>query len=62
MNPLILELISLFTPMIREAIDNYKARHDGQEPTDADVIAEFNANVEKYLGEGSAWKAAHPNA
>lgn len=62
MEALILQLAQLLTPIITDVIKHYRDTHGGALPTDADIHAELTANLAKYLGEGSAWDAAHPNA
>lgn len=59
MEQLIAQLLALFTPIIADIIRKHRER-TGQDPTDEQIKAEFFANVDTYLGEGSAWKAAHP--
>jgi hypothetical protein len=59
----VIELAVLLTPMIKDAIT--KIRHDkndpNYQPTDDEMRAEFEANAQRILDEGAAWKAAHPN-
>ena len=62
METLILQLVTSFTPIVTQAIRDHKAANAGADPTDAEIIARLEANVAKYLGEGAAWKAAHPDA
>lgn len=57
---LILGLFSVFAPIVRSIIDAHKAANNGASPTDEQVKAEFAANIDKYLAEGAAWRAAHP--
>jgi hypothetical protein len=57
---LIAELLKYLLPLIVEIRTTWKAAHSGAEPTDAQILAEFNANIDKYLAEGAAWRAAHP--
>lgn len=59
---LIVGLFNVFAPIIRDIIAKHRDTHNGALPTDAEMLAEFNANVEKYLNEGAAWRAAHPTA
>ncbi len=61
MNPLVLQLIQMFAPIIVDVINQYRAAHNGDMPTDEQVKTELAANIALYLGEGSAWKAAHPD-
>lgn len=56
---LIAELFGLFAPIVAEIIRRWREQH-GVDPTDAEITAEFHANTGLYLGEGSAWRAAHP--
>lgn len=60
MEALILQLLTVFSPIIADIIRKFRAEH-GVDPTDAQIQAELTANVAKYLGEGSAWRAAHPD-
>lgn len=47
---------------IRDAIAaRLKAKHGADyQPTDAEMLAELQANADAVLSEGAAWKAAHP--
>jgi hypothetical protein len=60
MNPLIIQLFSVFGPIAGEIIQRYMASHNGQLPTDAEMLQEFEMNIEEYLHEGNAWLKAHP--
>lgn len=63
MGTLIVQLMAIFAPIIRDIQEKHQAAHPGAPPlTDAQIEAEFAANVEKYLAEGSAWRLAHPDA
>lgn len=61
MDAIILQLFTIFTPMVQAAISRYKATHNGAEPTDADIIATFKANTDAILADGAAWRAGHPD-
>lgn len=56
---LIPQLIAVAAPVIAGIIRNHH-QATGEIPTDEQIRAELLANVEKYLGEGAAWKASHP--
>lgn len=60
--PLVGQLIGIFAPIVSDIIKKHQAANNGTTPTDDEIKAEFLANVDLYLGEGSAWRAAHPNA
>lgn len=63
MNPeLIVGLFNVFAPIVKDIIEKHRAANDGADPTEADIKAAFASNVDKYLAEGSAWRAAHPDA
>ncbi len=55
---LIVGLFNVFAPIVKSIIDAHKAQ--GIDPTDAQIAAIFAANIDKYLSEGAAWRAAHP--
>ena len=61
MEQLIAQLVGVFAPLIVTIVKDHRAVH-GVDPTPEEVQATFVANVSKYLGEGSAWRATHPNA
>lgn len=56
---LIVGLFNVFAPIVKDIIEKRKAAGDAS-PTDAQITADFQANITKYLGEGAAWKASHP--
>lgn len=58
MEVLILQLATIFTPLVQQVIRDHKAE-TGQDPTSEQVVARLNAHADQYLGEGSAWLAAH---
>lgn len=62
MGELILGLATVFAPMIKEIILKHQAANNGIAPTDDEVRAAFEANLQKYLDEGAAWKATHSGA
>lgn len=58
---LILALFNVFGPLWRQIYA--KLQHDtGAAPTDDEMVAELNANLDTYLGEGAAWTATHPRS
>lgn len=59
MTPLILQLFQIFGPIVADIIRKRQAA-GGAMPSDAEITAEFQANIQTYLDEGSAWSAAHP--
>ena len=61
METLILQLAQVFTPIVMDIVRKHQAAHNGELPTDETVHTELTANLAKYLEEGSAWKATHPN-
>lgn len=58
---LILELLKFALPLIAQIRSDWKATHGGVEPTDAEVAATFQSNIDLYLAEGASWRAAHPH-
>lgn len=56
---LAIALFNAVGPMVRDIIVKLHDRH-GRMPTEAEIRAEFNGNVQKYLDEGQAWTDAHP--
>lgn len=54
------QLVGTVAPIIIGIIKDHRAK-TGQDPTPEEVVATFTANLSKYLTEGAAWKAAHPN-
>ena len=56
--PLILQLFGVFAPIVRQVIEDRKAAGVAA-PTDEEIIATFNADADRYLGEGAAWTASH---
>jgi len=59
MNQLIIQLFGIFAPIVRQIIEDSRAE-TGTDPTDEEVIAKFNADIDKYLAEGMKWNAEHP--
>lgn len=51
-------LFTTFAPIVRELIEDFQKKNNGRMPTDAEMLAEFNANAERILAEGAAWKAS----
>lgn len=58
---LILALFGYFAPMVRDIIAKHQAQ-TGELPTDEQMLATFQANADRILSEGAAWKASHPDA
>jgi hypothetical protein len=61
MEQLILQLFGIFAPIVADVIKDHR-KEAGVDPTFEQMQARFFGNIDKYLGEGSAWRAAHPNA
>ncbi len=59
MEAIILQLFQIFTPVVQAAIAKHRSEH-GTDPTDAQIVAIFQANTDEILAAGAAWKAAHP--
>lgn len=59
---IVIALLNTFAPIVRETIIAFQKSHDGRMPTDEEMSAEFEANADRILAEGAAWKASHPNA
>jgi hypothetical protein len=57
---LILALVKFAVPLVTKVISDYKASHNGAEPTDEEILATFHANIDSYLAEGAAWRLLHP--
>lgn len=57
---LMFNLFKTFAPVVRDIIATHAAAHNGALPTDAEMLAIFNSNIDKYLSEGAAWRATHP--
>lgn len=60
MSQIIIALFGIFGPIITGIIQGYMESHNGAMPTDAEILAEFQKNIDSYLAEGEAWKAEHP--
>jgi hypothetical protein len=60
MNPLILQLGLKLVPAILDMVKKHHAS-TGALPTDAELIAQFHANIAQYVHEGEDWLAAHPD-
>lgn len=61
---LALALFNTFYPITLQVIDRIKkAKNDpNYQPTNEEMQAEFQNNMDAILAEGAAWKASHPNA
>jgi hypothetical protein len=57
----ILGIFNAVAPIVKDIVAKHLAV-TGAMPTDAEVTAAFNQNIDTYLAEGAAWRAAHPNA
>jgi hypothetical protein len=62
MNTLIVQLVATLAPIFLDAYKHYTETHAGEAPTDEQLAQELRTNIELYLGEGSSWRAAHPDA
>jgi len=54
-------LVNAFVPAILDIVLRHR-QATGVDPTSEEVLAAFHANIDKYLAEGAAWRAAHPTA
>lgn len=65
---LALAMLQWATPIVMQAIREHRAQRlaAGQDPnvelTDEQVFQMLNDNIDKYLAEGAAWRAQHPDA
>lgn len=63
MGTLIVQLMAIFAPIIRDIQEKHQAANPGAPPlTDPEIVATFRANIDTYIGEGTAWRVAHPDA
>jgi len=62
MGSIVSQLLTIFAPIIADIIAKHQAANNGSMPTTEEIRATFDANFAMYVGEGSAWRAAHPNA
>lgn len=62
MNTLILGMFNILAPIVRQMIVDHQAANNGAMPTDADMQAKFEGDIDRYVAEGAAWRAAHPTA
>lgn len=53
---LLLQALKLFTPLIADAIRLHHAQ-TGELPTDEQISATLDQNLDTLFGEGRAWKA-----
>lgn len=61
MNPAVLAAIQALSPIVLQAIRGWQTRNQTDRlPTDAEIHAELEQNILGILGEGAAWRAAHP--
>jgi hypothetical protein len=56
-----IELFKIAAPIVMDIVRRHQAANNGQLPTDAQVQTVFEANIDRYLAEGEAWKATHPD-
>ena len=59
---LLLAIFNFAAPLVRKVIEDFRKKNDGRMPTDEEMLAEFNANADRILAEGDAWKRDHPDA
>lgn len=57
---LLIGLFNVFAPIVQHAIEEHRAA-TGTEPTLDDLKAWVVANADRYIAEGTAWKATHPH-
>jgi len=60
MEALIVALLQVAAPIYLDIIARHQAANNGALPTVDQMTATLAANADRYLGEGSAWRAAHP--
>jgi hypothetical protein len=48
-------------PVVVDIIKRHREKNNGEVPTEDQIRTEFNNNIDRYLSEGAAWKAAHPD-
>jgi hypothetical protein len=58
---LVVQLASVFVPIVQKIIADHQAANDGAMPTDEEIIAKFEADIDQYLAEGAAWNVTHPD-
>lgn len=59
MGNVIIQLFGIFAPIVAEIIEK-RRQETGETPTNEEIKAEFEANVDKYLAEGADWLTKHP--
>jgi hypothetical protein len=52
-------LVNAFVPAIIDLVLQHR-QATGVDPTSEEVLAAFHRNLDRYLAEGAAWRAAHP--
>ena len=63
MNPqLAAVLIQTFGPLALSWIRGFYAGSNGQFPTEAQLADGMQAHADRFIAEGTAWLAAHPQA
>jgi DNA-directed RNA polymerase specialized sigma subunit len=62
-NPALLIAIiqNVVVPEVSGIIRRHRAQ-TGADPTDAEIIAKLQLDATKYIDEGEAWLAAHPDS
>lgn len=60
MEALFVKLLMFFTPYVMDAIEAYRARHNGEKPTKDGLVADIDAHADMYLGEIGDWRRTHP--
>ena len=56
-----LEIFKVLAPVVADIIRRRQAAGDAN-PTDAQILADFESNITTYLAEGADWKAQNPTA
>ena len=63
MGSLLLELFNSFGPVVLGLIKRWQEEHRTTElPTLEELTRDYQAEIDGYLAEGAAWRAAHPDA
>ena len=60
MGGIIVQLITVLAPLIMQVVRDHQAAHQGQLPTNDEMIAQLQAHIDTYLAEGAAWNQTHP--
>jgi hypothetical protein len=59
---LIVQLAAIFVPIVQQIIREHADANDGDLPTDEQVIAKFQSDIDMYLAEGASWRVSHPDS